>query len=257
MHDHDTNGNGGSGLSTPMRNHYFYGQLLGVANLELETGYATGQRRLLNRLVLGRGVVCGLGVDVSDDGRRVRVWPGVAIDGWGREIVVPERTGWIAVPDDLVACAIERVGECRDDACVEVVICYHECLEDPVDRCSGDCRSPDPCAPSTIRERYRIDLRDECPDRPKPSCSIRNLIVRGQVEYGELARWVTNDRRCGRLPRDPCIALAAVKVIDPDGDPHLDPRGVDITVRPVLASNAVLMELVLALLERERHERYE
>ena len=82
----------GTDLESPVRNNYFYGQLLGVENFELETGYSIAQRRLLNRVVLGYGVVCGLGVRVLSGGRRIAISAGVALDRWGREIIVPRET---------------------------------------------------------------------------------------------------------------------------------------------------------------------
>ena len=44
---------------------------------------------MLNRLGLGFGVLCGLGVEPASNGTSVIIEPGVAIDGLGREIVVP------------------------------------------------------------------------------------------------------------------------------------------------------------------------
>ena len=81
MYDQDEPTGRRAGLQTPMRNRYFYGQLLGVNNFELETDYAIRQRRLLNRLVLGYGVVCGLNVELTSDGGKsssVRAWRSTA-----------------------------------------------------------------------------------------------------------------------------------------------------------------------------------
>lgn len=77
---------------------------------------------------------------------------------------------------------------------------------------------------------------------------------RGEIDRGALARWVTG-RRCGELPRDPCVPLANIGVADGE-TPHCDRRSVDIDVRPVLPSNRVLMELILALLDRDRAEQH-
>ena len=49
------------------RNRYFYGKLLTVRDFEAEQNYASAKRRLVNRVVHGAGVVCGLGVSRSDD----------------------------------------------------------------------------------------------------------------------------------------------------------------------------------------------
>jgi hypothetical protein len=253
MQQHTTGAS--SGLETPLRNNYFYGQLLGVHNFELETGYAIGQRRLLNRLVLGYGVVCGLAVELSRDGTKVAVTPGLALDKWGREIVVDERSRWIPIPPDVLAEARERAEEGRR-GCVLVSICYRECRDDPVAVHAGDCDTPGPCAPSTIREGYRLAFSSRCAPRPEPSCDVPDLLTGGGFDYEQLVRWVTYQRRCTRLPSDPCIPLANLPVAE-DGD-RCDPGEVDIAVRPVVASNVVLMELILALLERgERPYQYE
>jgi hypothetical protein len=244
-----------TGLRTPVRNAYYYGQLLGVANLELETDYAIGYRRLLNRLVLGWGVVCGLDVEAHDDGTRVRVLEGLGIDRAGRELVVPEPSPWTPVPQSVIDAAVEQAKD-RDNApCVQVYLCYLECRGDPQPVYAGDCECHDPCAPSTLRERYRIELRPGCAKSRELSCRIPDLVGRRGIDRDALARWVTEDRECVSVPRDTCLLLANVQLTEQDGKHRCHPREVDTTVRPILASNVVLMELILALLERERHER--
>ena len=238
----------GAGLRSPVRNHYFYGQLLGVESFELEAGYGIAQRRLLNRLVLGYGVVCGLGVRVLSGGRRIVIAPGLALDGWGREIVVPRETDPIDVPRDVIDSALARADDCDDEPCIQVLLCYHECLGDPQPALAGDCTTADPCAPSTVRERYRVRFRDRC-DRPHDPCGEARLVSGGQIDHDRLAWWVT-DRDCVRLPRDPCVPLANLRIHDPDdGHPHCDRDNVDIGVRRVVWSNLLLRELLTAALE--------
>lgn len=71
------------------RNRYFYGKLLTVRDFETEQRYHNGKRSMLNRLVTGAGVVCGLGVTASDEST-LMIASGMALDYQGREIVVPE-----------------------------------------------------------------------------------------------------------------------------------------------------------------------
>ena len=97
-----------AGLQTPVRNRYFYGQLLGVRNFELETGYFIRQRSMFNRLVLGYGVVCGLNVELTSGGRQVVLWPGLAFDKWGRNIVVAQKTAPIPIPPAVIQSALDR-----------------------------------------------------------------------------------------------------------------------------------------------------
>lgn len=69
------------------RNRYFTGKLLTVRDFETEQNYMNNKRRLLNRLMHGAGVVCGLGVTQSDDTTFI-LESGMAIDYLGREVVV-------------------------------------------------------------------------------------------------------------------------------------------------------------------------
>ena len=81
------------------RNQYFPGKQLVTRDMEAEQRYFNDKRRLLNSLLHGNGIVCGLTVtavkqsasDSTEDGVSVVVEPGLAIDGSGREIVVPEQ----------------------------------------------------------------------------------------------------------------------------------------------------------------------
>src|SRR5258705_5142121 len=86
------------GVQTFVRNRYFYGKLLDVYHFELEQDYSNGKRWLLNRLISGYGVVCGLDVQPADKVRGVKVTSGIAIDRAGREIVVPRTSVPIEVP---------------------------------------------------------------------------------------------------------------------------------------------------------------
>jgi hypothetical protein len=247
----------GTDLESPVRNNYFYGQLLGVENFELETGYSIAQRRLLNRVVLGYGVVCGLGVRVLSGGRRIAISAGVALDRWGREIIVPRETDPIDIPDGVIQSALTRADECDEEACIQVVLCYHECLGDPVPAMAGDCQTVDPCAPSTIRERYRVRFRDRC-DRCDDESGGRSRVVSGgRIDHQRLAWWVT-DRDCSRLPRDPCIPLANLRIDRPDDDDaRCDREAVDIGVRPIVWSNLLLKELLTAALDSDEYRYHE
>ena len=71
------------------RNRYFYGKLLTVRDFEVEQRYHCTKRALLNRLIHGAGVVCGLGVTASDEST-LMIESGMALDYQGREIVLPE-----------------------------------------------------------------------------------------------------------------------------------------------------------------------
>ncbi|MBR1659617.1 MAG: hypothetical protein IJ705_04810, partial [Oscillospiraceae bacterium] len=71
------------------RNRYFYGKLLTVRDFEMEQRYGRRKSQLMNRLCLGAGVVCGLGVSASDD-VTLLIESGMALDYRGRMVVVEE-----------------------------------------------------------------------------------------------------------------------------------------------------------------------
>lgn len=69
------------------RNRYFYGKLLTAEDFEQEQRYVNDKRRLINRFVLGAGIVAGLEVIRVDD-YNISLEMGLALDETGREIVV-------------------------------------------------------------------------------------------------------------------------------------------------------------------------
>ena len=78
-------------LNTLNRVRYFTGQLLLPEDFTLEQNYFNSKRHLINKLVYGSGIVCGLKlqiVDPSSEDLRIRISSGLAIDSCGKEIVV-------------------------------------------------------------------------------------------------------------------------------------------------------------------------
>lgn len=69
------------------RNRYYAGKMLTSADFRAEQTYMNNKRRFVNNLMFGSGIVCGCGV-VSLDDLSVLVESGVAIDDYGREIVI-------------------------------------------------------------------------------------------------------------------------------------------------------------------------
>lgn len=77
------------------RNRYFRGKLMTERDFAADTEYLLSRHRLSNRLGLGWGIACGLDVRLVRQGgdchgARVEICPGVAIDCYGREIVLCE-----------------------------------------------------------------------------------------------------------------------------------------------------------------------
>lgn len=263
-------------LCPPTRNRYFYGKLLDVFHFELEQRYFNNKRWMLNRLVSGYGVVCGLGVQLGPDNQSVVVLPGVAIDKCGREIIVCQKSDPVplpAPPDASTSNQPPTVStggtpatgtsvpgntapaggpiiappppkqNCDCGKYVHLNICYHECQTDPVPALGGDCDTHAVCSPGAIRERYCLNLADGKLSAARTTTRIPDVISGGVLNYAALANYVTN--ACPPCGPDCCIPLANIRIPDP-GNTY-DQNSLDTTVRPVELSNDLLYELILAL----------
>jgi hypothetical protein len=165
-----------------VRNRYFYGKLLDVYHLELEQRYFLEQRRRLNRLTVGFGVVCGLDVSLGSDGTSVLVAPGFAIDGLGREIVVTE-TICIADPSQLTDDCGRPAGTATETS-VTLCLSYRECETEPTPVLVSDCDVREQCAAGAVRERYALLVHDGVPDVPPYGdvTSVCHLLAERLVE---------------------------------------------------------------------------
>lgn len=238
-----------TGLKTPERNRYFYGKLLDVYHFELETNYLNAKRWLVNRLVSGYGVICGLDVQLCNDGKSIIVLPGVAIDKWGREIIVPEPSNPVQLPDvPALKYDTPKQEHCEEDNFVHVCLCFYECESDPVPVLAGDCKTVELCAPGAIRERYKIVIKEGKIPEVHIECSIPDIISGNRVNYPALAIHVS--KPCRELPEDACIPLANVRL--PEPGMLCDPNGIDITIRPIVYTNDLLFELILELTAGEK-----
>jgi hypothetical protein len=266
-------------MCSPVRNRYYYGKLLDVFHFDLEQSYFNNKRWLLNRLVSGYGVVCGLNVTLGADGQSVVVTPGMAIDKCGREIVVcqpsepfslpppqsqqpppapsatttPTQPGTAPSPAPgaansgaatTVAPPPPMNSDCTDSGVYKYLsICYVECPSDPSPSFGGDCDSQSICTPSSIRERYSLKLTDGklCP--ASTTTSLPNVISNGTLNYQALASYVTN-LPCCSPGTDCCIPLANIQI--PTQPQTYTQNSFDISIRPLVYTPDMLYELMLA-----------
>jgi hypothetical protein len=241
---------------------YFYGQRLDVRHFEGEQDYFKRKLWLLNRLVHGYGVVCGLDVQPSDDRKGIVVMPGAALDRQGHEIIVPCRSEPVAIPVNESRSyepkdtdgdseqprykeseGAERYGyqEENPNDYVQVLLCFHTCDADPEPVLAGGCDSPSPCAAGSTRERYRITVREgKAP--PIRFDNAPDLLVGNRVDYAAIARWVSQP--CASSG-EPCIPLANVK--RPRAGESIDGADIDISIRPVVFTLDLLFQLISGL----------
>lgn len=230
-------------LASPVRNRYYYGKLLDVYHLELEQRYGNAKRWMLNRLTLGTGVLCGLDVVANRDKTQVRVSAGVAIDGWGREIVVPDNSPGIDVTQPTDDCG-RPVGDRITAGVVTLFVCYHECEAEPTPALVADCPDRE-CENGLVRERYRLRIVG---GRPRPPANrVDCAEAFGELRDGETRRqhFCTTIGDACDAPAESCVPLALLRIADGRVD------GIDqCVVRPVVYSNAVLLDLIICLADR-------
>lgn len=235
-------------LHAPKRNKYYYGKLLDVAHMQLEQCYGIDKRRLFNRLALGPGVLCGLDVTAGAD-HTVCISPGVALDGCGREIIVPVAHAALdpSQPTDALGNA---VGDKLTDGQSTVYLCYTECDTELTEVWVSDCDGAAKTAASATEEKYRVIVRAGVPEDQPPALNAdqRDAIFPAEPGEGFNRRVATEQAlaiTCGG-PAECCVALATVTL--PHGDAQFS---VDqYTYRAEVFSNTVLFELIAALADR-------
>ncbi|MDB4881870.1 MAG: putative rane protein [Gemmatimonadetes bacterium] len=232
-------------LTSPSRNRYYYGKLLDAYHLELEQSYGNSKRWMLNRLSLGAGVLCGLGVTVTSDKKRVRVQSGVAIDYFGREIIVPQQSQPFDPTQPTDDCG-RPVGDPLERGRVTLYLCYHECEAEPAPAMVDEC-GDSACENGLVRERYSLRVAEGTPRPPGVITDAQCKRIDETPAPGVDRRTVicqTLGGPCG-VPDDSCIPIATLELDDGQI------ASVDTcTFRPNVYSNAVLLDLILCLAER-------
>jgi hypothetical protein len=209
----------------------------------LEQNYSNNKRWLLNRLISGYGVICGLDVQPAKKGRAVEVTPGIALDRGGREIVVPHTSTAIEIRSRPVEKPNEHPqGYCEPEEYVHLCICFQQCETDPTPVLVDDCGQTTSCSASAIQEGYKLMLRD----RKAPEIDLNyggDFISNGRLNYYALVERVT--RGCTELPADLCIPIADIRL--PEGDDEVQASDIDISPRPIVYSNDMLLDIMLGL----------
>lgn len=149
---------------------YFHGMLMSDRDFREEQLYHQEKRKLLNRHLHGWGVVCGLGVEIDDNGKYLVVQPGMALDCFGNEIVISE-----ACKVDIDKLIIpDSSGNQNNDPCYEppvtekettyyLGISYGESPADPVPVYAppGGCEEKT-CEHSRFHEGFCLELLTSC-----------------------------------------------------------------------------------------------
>ena len=234
-------------LITPRRNRYFYGKLLDEFHLRMEQEYHNNKRWLLNRLSLGSGVLCGL--ELTPKGGRVLVSPGVAVDAWGREIIVPSAAS--LDPWSLSVESPERADRLNpeEDHTVYLCIGYRECLTDFSPVLVTECDAQDHGAAGTIMEGYTFMLSKTAPlEWPnKPGEDLCKAVSAEKVEtrLQDLCSLMAKET-CQTAEGHPCVVLGQIALNKKPADEEQSIGKVDnCTYRKRAYSNETLFEMLM------------
>lgn len=241
--DHSTRGLGT--LSSPQRNHYFYGKLMDVPHFEMEQWYGNKKRWLLNRLGLGYGVLCGLGLTIKEN--KVCIAPGVAIDRYGREIIVPHEVcidPW-SVTDECGRPKANVLSKTEEHQ-VHFCLAYRECQTDFMPVLVTDCNVQEDCLPGTTVESYLVLVKEG--EAPKPTrlekvCEILNSDQAQSIKRNKLCELLSNERCFLSADNEICVVLGGVRLRADGTIGALDP----CSARTTLISNERLFDMLLCL----------
>jgi hypothetical protein len=246
-------------LHPPRRNNFFTGKMMGVAQFERDQRYEMGGRWLLNRLTLGAGILCGLDVTVAADGKSLRLEPGVAVDPWGREIIVARAVGQYDPFKAGGNCGCGVGPTISDPGDYLLCLTYRECAADEqpavyADDCSGQ---PD-CQADTIVETFALGVRPAAAAPAGFHCSAwtANALPAGAAA-GDTGKPPTaaelRDRllqqlgaSCRTIPGDPCVPLGLITAVKNADDIWTLSLGSKES-RVQIYSQAQLLDLVLCL----------
>ncbi len=162
------------------RANYFHGMLMTDRDFREEQMYHNEKRKMLNRMLHGWGVVCGLGISGKNKESAITISPGVALDCHGNEIISCEPyvidlkentcTGTTIIQRNPVTAEDCKQLEKIKDKSSTFYICirYSEVRTDPVPVYApgGGCEEKT-CDYSRIREGFCIKIFDKPPLQPQ------------------------------------------------------------------------------------------
>ena len=177
-------------ISPDERVNYEYGMVLGVDDFRTEQQHTLELDYRHERALHGFGTVYGLEVTLgaADGGdAQVAVEPGMLVDQFGREAVVPvtqcARVGaWLAAQEQQSPGAVAEHRGPSGEMSLYVVAKYASCLDALVPLPGTPCStSSTSSVPSRIRDAWQIDLRFTPPPMPRWDTDRRLARLLGSV----------------------------------------------------------------------------
>lgn len=206
------------------RNNYFYGKQFTVRDLTQEQSYFNEKRHLVNRMVLGWGVVCGLDVRWEPEKYEFIVGTGMALDCCGREIIICEPQRVVFEEYDTHC----RTAYEKPDRESKFVLCleYDDCNAEPVTLPPVGCDDQERTEYNRVRDGFKLSIRkweEACPKQPYDHIACLNRFKHDVNAEGSesrncetetihhyLCRHLKED--CPECERCDCVVLGTIHV---------------------------------------------
>lgn len=246
-----------------VRNRFYPRKLMEVRHWQAEQDYHRRARQLLTRLSTGNGVLCGLEVALTEVGTLV-ITAGVAVDGQGRVVIVPEALE--VDPSHLTGPATANT-EPVSEGSVTISVAYRECGTEPAplpaQSCDGQVRSiagmalESYCVQVSTGRKLPVDLPESVckalgggPDlEPAPVAGAELDTPMKAAE--ESTAQDAADRRALLNQLAPPVCECAADQVDLAWVTFTnDGRQLDTSPRRVIRSNRELLDLILCLAAR-------
>lgn len=242
------------------RNNYYFGKLMTVRDFFAEQCYFNQKRWLINRMVNGWGVVCGLDVCEPDVRKSdpygsscvcndsVIVTPGLAIDCLGREILVCDKQAVSLIPvepdcSELTGKPEYSVQEkTSEDETLVICLEYNECKTETINMPpTGNCNQQERCEFNRIMDNFRILTRrkaDVCTDHPHDKiCPLYDKSKTIHEFLSEKLKTCPSCPECADKSKIPCLVLAEISIKD-------GKYNIDQSKRKLVYRNPLLYDLI-------------
>jgi hypothetical protein len=226
------------------RNNYFYGKQFTVRDLLQEQSYFNEKRYLINRMVLGWGVVCGLEVKWDEEKCAFVVGTGMALDCCGREIIIcePKEVPFEEYGDQCRYAREQSDYESRFVLCLEYDDCFSESIELPPIGCDEEERSEF----NRVRDGFKLRIKkweDACPKEPSEDVPCLDRFKHDLHGYESQSRECETEtihhylcrklkRGCPECEECDCVVLATILVRAASSEPYEPPKGYQPQSKP-------------------------
>jgi hypothetical protein len=235
------------------RNNYYYGKLMTAQDFFLEQNYFNEKRWLLNRMISGWGIVCGLDV-TSKEGltNKVIISPGLAIDCYGREILITKEQEVILKPE-VNQCEGELSDTVEELDALLICLEFYACLMEPVPVVvSSGCKPNKSCEFNRIRDHYKIRVRKK--KDIEVSSSGPHFCPFNEEERRNLHKFLCDKLKagCPECSEQPCLILAEVTLDSNNPEVYK----IDTCSRRKLVYNNPLLFDLINCFARSSHYNY-